>query len=175
MHSKGFVLYWKSQINISRWKTYKFISIPENISSLTISNASESCDGVLNLIWIHDNYPLKQWQFISLGCSNVNFSIFHECSNFTSLRKMHIKYFILLVQNIVYSIPNYNSINKHKLNLLETPEVCQDVGGYLPYLSRKIEIEEVIALLKLRRDIPPMEAVFIGLNRSKEQVTILHE
>ncbi len=41
--------------------------------------------------------------------------------------------------------------------------MCRDYSAYLPHFSSKDEVEELVALLKLSEDTPPMQGFYIGL------------
>ena len=46
------------------------------------------------------------------------------------------------------------------------------MGGYLPFFTFKKDLDELIALLKLSQAIPPIQALFIGLQSNAQRVGI---
>ena len=49
--------------------------------------------------------------------------------------------------------------------------LCQDMGGFLPSIRSKSELDEFISLLTFSHDIPPLENVFIGFSiKTKSKV-----
>ena len=44
---------------------------------------------------------------------------------------------------------------------------CKSINAYLPYFSSREELDELLALLKLLRGIPPLEGIFIGIKINK--------
>ena len=47
----------------------------------------------------------------------------------------------------------------------ETAQLCREAGGFLPFFSNRDDLQ-MLTLLKLSEDIPPLEAMFIGLRGS---------
>ena len=45
----------------------------------------------------------------------------------------------------------------------QASELCKKAGAYLPYFTNREDLEELLAMLKLSQDMPPIEAIFIGL------------
>ena len=61
-------------------------------------------------------------------------------------------------------------INKRK-SWNEASHHCNLLEGYLPCFSSRGELEEFLAFLRFRHDIPPLEAVYIGLHSKKVCIT----
>ena len=53
--------------------------------------------------------------------------------------------------------------DRHLSSWTQASESCRKAGAYLPYFTNREDLEELLALLKLSPDIPPVEAIFIGL------------
>ena len=60
-----------------------------------------------------------------------------------------------------------------KVSWNEASEMCTDMGGYLPFFTFKKDLDELIALLKLSQAIPPIQALFIGLQFNGHMVSFL--
>ena len=112
-------------------------------------------------------------------CTKIsNFAPFEECLNFNSLLHLKEKNFILLRQNFASKIYinfamyalSEKILDGELVNWIETSDMCRSLGGFLPYFTSKEDLDELIALSNLRKGIPPIEAIFIGLNRKNEQV-----
>ena len=41
---------------------------------------------------------------------------------------------------------------------------CAASGGFLPYFTSREELREMISLIKLSKEVPPISALFIGLS-----------
>ena len=55
----------------------------------------------------------------------------------------------------------------------EVSEFCKSIGGSLPSIRNRGELDKIINFLKLSKDMPPVEALYIGLRRGfKIQVTL---
>ena len=70
---------------------------------------------------------------------------------------------------------NFNISNQLKMiSWRNTSQICKNMNGSLPNFTFKNELDELIALLKLSDDIPPVHAMFIGLNFYQNQVLFCH-
>ena len=54
-------------------------------------------------------------------------------------------------------------VHEKKKSWNEASQLCQDIGGYLPYFTSREHLNEMIAFLKLLHDIAPLPYIFIGL------------
>ena len=46
----------------------------------------------------------------------------------------------------------------------DSSQLCAEYGGYLPYFTSREELREMISLIKLSKEVPPISALFIGLS-----------
>ena len=46
----------------------------------------------------------------------------------------------------------------------EADNMCKSINGHLPMLRNRDELNELIALMKLSKFLPPVEFLYIGLN-----------
>ena len=46
----------------------------------------------------------------------------------------------------------------------DSSQLCAESGGYLPYFTSREELKEMISLVKLSKEVPPISALFIGLS-----------
>ena len=69
--------------------------------------------------------------------------------------------------------PKQQSKGKVAKSWTEVSNLCKSIGGTLPLLRNRDELDEIIAFLKLSEDMPPVEGLYVGLKRSfKSQVTM---
>ena len=72
-----------------------------------------------------------------------------------------------------YAIFNFLARSKlRKVSWNEASEMCRGIGGYLPYFTFKEQLDELIALFKLSQAIPPIQALFTGLQFNAHRVSI---
>ena len=50
----------------------------------------------------------------------------------------------------------------------EASQLCKSIGGSLPIIRNKEEVNELITFLKLSEDMPPVEALYMGIKRTSE-------
>ena len=61
---------------------------------------------------------------------------------------------------------------KLKLSWEDAAELCEKrFGGYLPWFKDKESLDEILAFFKLSSDIPPIEAIYIGLKTTGAKVS----
>ena len=77
-----------------------------------------------------------------------------------------------------FTIPKNNKCPKQQSKAkvikswTEASQLCKLIGGYLPLIRNRDELDEIIAFLKLSKNMPPVEGLYIGLRNSfKTQVT----
>ena len=67
--------------------------------------------------------------------------------------------------------PTQQSKGKVAKSWTEVSNLCKSIGGTLPLLRNRGELDEIIAFLKLSEDMPPVEGLYVGLKKSfKSQV-----
>ena len=62
-----------------------------------------------------------------------------------------------------YDILPENKDERHTTSWMEADEICSSIGAHLPFFRSRNELSEFLALVKDVPDIPPLEAVYIGL------------
>ena len=86
---------------------------------------------------------------------------FRSCLNFSALHKTTAdsRYYIML-----------QSRNSMSWNYVSSQ--CKSLGGKLPHFVNRKQSEELLALLKLLRDFPPVQGLFINLKyQSRHKVS----
>ena len=88
-----------------------------------------------------------------------------SCLNFSSESMKHYYIYIYVMEEIdnLHILFNTNE-NGSELSWNDASFVCQHVGGSLPIIRSKSELDEFIALVTFSQYIPPQEKVFIGLS-----------
>ena len=88
-----------------------------------------------------------------------------SCLNFSSESKKHYYIYIYVMEEIenLHMLLNTNE-NESQLSWNDASFLCQHMGGSLPIIRSKSELDEFIALLTFSQYIPPQEKVFIGLS-----------
>ena len=104
----------------------------------------------------------------------IYFGQWEKCARLDSM----INFFCLRVTInsnylVIGNLNSYlNDVGKqHKLSWTQATELCQTFGGELPSFMSRDEMDEVIALLLKSKNIPYLEAIFIGLRFSETKVS----
>ena len=139
----------------------------------------------LSISWIdgiYDKYLHFHDKAIATFCEeeitkqfdNLNWKI--GCIRFSAKHFKSRKHYILLTKNAdrLYWLDKGTPANED-LSWNESFKACQSIGGSLPQIQSREELEEVVALIKLNDRIPPMEAIYIGLKWSRSQVRRHHK
>ena len=64
--------------------------------------------------------------------------------------------------------PETDSIRRLQWTWNEADNVCRSMGGTLPILNSRDELDDLISLIKITPDIPLVEALYLGLKWSAE-------
>ncbi len=163
---------WKSHIDLSKSRQHKYVSLPEKIKSLLAKwkLAEHTKISTLNMcyfIWINDNYLKYHFVYrLKVTPCKHSFPLFDICSRYLSANDCHLFTFLMQKWKGRYLTENKNV---QLFNWKEVSHACHKIGEYLPYFPSQADVDQLLAFLKLRTDISPLEALFIGL-RSKPKV-----
>ncbi len=69
----------------------------------------------------------------------------------------------ILLEKVLKNMPHLASKNLNLTSWKEAFKLCMSLKAGLPVLTKKSEMEELINLLKFSKNIPILEAVFVGL------------
>ena len=69
------------------------------------------------------------------------------------------------------SIENHHKENQISWN--DATSMCKDIGGFLPIIRSKSEMDEFIALVTFSQYIPPQDKIFIGLSTKMNSKVII--
>ena len=131
-----------------------------------------NCNYCLNYTSVQNNY-LFFWNFTQyLKCY---FIIDIPVADYKSLYTY--KHYSKIWGNRGFTVPKSNKCptrqSKGKVikSWKEASQLCKSIGGSLHIIRNRNELDEIIAFLKLSKDMPPVEGLYIGLRRSfKTQV-----
>ena len=107
----------------------------------------------------------------------INLSSRILCLNFSSksIKQLYYIYITKLSSHIqdMFATSHKNEI---KLSWNNASSLCHNMGGFLPIIRSKSEMDEFIALVAFSKYIPSQNEVFIGLstNISKVRIHFLH-
>ena len=142
---------------------YYCISMAGVISSMKLTPKS---DISVTLYWIHDNYN-KYIHYLHnspVACKGEIYN-YRYCLNYSSVSdKMNKSHYYIFFSNLhPVNEPQKYTDNLIKRTWAEAAATCRSVGGYLPIIRSKSELEEIISLLKLTKKMPPVVALHVGL------------
>ena len=201
-NSKKEMIYWftqgprlrldEKQVTFLHWNSSLFqpasdtvISLPGKIYSFEITiwekefvkliydfskNVNKLDNKLLDFIWL-DEKPTIMSQIDSQSsiCKNTstNFT-FSQCLNFSQMANLHKEYYIFS-----WTTHDHNLIISILKSWDEASSLCESIKGQLPYFTSSDELNEIIKFLRLSSEIPPIEAIFIGLWFDTEKVSAL--
>ena len=131
-----------------------------------------NCNYCLNYTTVQNNY-LFFWNFTRyLKCY---FIIDIPVADYKSLYPY--KYYSKVWGNKGFTVPESNKCptgeSKDKVikSWRDASQLCKSIGGSLPIIRNRNELDEIIAFLKMSEAMPPVEGLYIGLTRNlKTQV-----
>ena len=92
---------------------------------------------------------------------SLNFSSVYKKLNYVYISAIHTN-----VQDILVHVFN----NKNLISWNNASSVCKHVGGFLPIISSKSQLNELVALISFSKYIPPQDKIFIGLSSKISKV-----
>ena len=194
-------LEWTSVVTLSKDNSRKIISLPGMLRSVTLEALNYLQNYTIDIYWIHDLFSRSSYQsHDERFChEDVLTKTKHNyCLNYTTVQNnylffwnftQYLKCYIIpspvLNSNVEriwtvlgYIIPSNNKCptqqSKEKVikSWTEAYHFCKSIGGSLPLVRNRDELDEIIAFLKLSENMPPVEGLYIGLRRNfKTQVT----
>ena len=160
-------LCWTVSMRVTIETYTKFISLPREFTRAEIRPSDEKSNAAsLSMIWNMGNYQVyEKLREINLNdCSDSGIVVQHyKCVSFQKSQHPAVKrnyYFI-------------SHIKLEKISWIEAADLCKHIGGYLPCFTSLQEQDELIAFFKLSRDIPAIEAVYIGLRYNYTTVSLI--
>ena len=187
-------LEWASLLELSRDMSRKIIALPGTITSVTVKILYPLQNYTVDLHWIHDMFNGSSFQSNTMSLCNKDLlksSKHTYCLNYTSVRNSYV---------FLWNIYRYRKSETHKSYFMyewpgfyqkslqweqlrpegtvakswtEVSEFCKSIGGSLPLIRNRDELDTIVTFLKLSEDMPPVEALYIGIKRSFIQVVFL--
>ena len=119
----------------------------------------------LTVVWINDNY-IKYQHFLELKAHRYSMNInviksikFLKFVNVNGDGTVDREYHLILEE-------------EKKRSWKQANKLCQElVGGHLPWFEDKDRLHELLSLFKLSKEIPAIEAIYIGLRFHAEKVS----
>ena len=195
-------LEWASVISLHRGISKKLIGLPGCLSNVTLETLSFVQRYTINIYWISDLFSRGSYQSDDERFCHgdvMTKTKYTYCLNYTSVQNSYIffwhltqylycyiipppmlrNYLMRTLANTLYTVSYNIKCNKqHKRKYMaakswtEASNICKSIGGNLPLLRNRDELNEIIAFLKLSKHIPPVKGLYIGLRRNvKHQVT----
>ena len=191
-------LKWTSVVSLPRDIFRKLIGLPGSLRSVTLEALSFIQNYTINLYWIPYLFNRSSYQSDNERfCHKDVLAItkYSYCLNYTSGQNscLFFWHFTQYLQCYVTGLPwlighaakrgftfsknnkcpKQQSKAKAAKSWTEVSTLCKSIGGTLPLLRNRDELDEIIAFLKSSEDMPPVEGLYIGLKRSfKSQVTM---
>ena len=159
-------LSWTSIFPLYRLRYKKFISLPGKLDSCEVKLNSLRNE-TLTVVWINDNY-IKYQHIMDLKAhrysmkKNVTKSIkFLKFVNVYGDGTVDREYHLILEE-------------KKKRSWKQAKKLCKEfVDGHLPWFEGKDRLLELLSLFKFSKEIPTIEAIYIGLRFYAVEVSTL--
>ena len=195
-------LNWTSVVSLSREISQKTVSLPGNLRSVTFKALNFVQSYTINVHYIQDvfsqnSYRTNNERFCHkdiMTTAKINYCLNHTSVqnsylffwNFTKyLQCYYVPPFFMTGYDRVkswaevgFTIPKNGKCPKQQSKAkvikswTEASKLCKSIGGYLPLIRNRDELDEILAFLKLSEDMPPVEGLYIGIQRSfRSQVT----
>ena len=194
-------LEWTSVVSLSKSYSKKIIALPGMLRSVALKPLNFLQNYTVDMYWIHDLFTRSSYQSHDerfchedvLTKTKRNYCLNYTSAwntylffwNFTQYLKCYIipspvlKNYVERIWTVLgYTIPSNNKCptqqSKEKVikSWTEAYQFCKSIGGSLPLVRNRDELDEIIAFLKLSENMPPVEGLYIGLRRNfKTQVT----
>lgn len=161
-------LRWTMTWKISCRSTCKCIAIPGVMKEVILQGNS-----AIQVYWIKDTKYHHYLKLFPNPCKStwIKETDYEYCSSYNltnSSYHMHTQQFILFwgvkqhqcLSSYAFSCWFRGKISK---SFNEALNLCKKVGGSLPVIRDKDELHKLIAFLKLAKNMPPVEALYIGL------------
>ena len=168
-------LNWTSVMELSRDISRKSIALPGTIRFVIFKPLNFLQDFSVDIHWITDMFTGSSFQSNDVtSCRKESLPIKHEfCVNYTSTQKNYIFFWNIYRHWRCYRPGKkciYPSLPERKVanSWTEASQLCKSIGGSLPIIRNRDELNGLRTFLKLSEDMPPVEALYIGIRRSFE-------
>ena len=188
-------LHVQYSLQMSNHNSDQFIALPGVVNSNYVNfiTSKLSDNYTIKIYWLHDRFQSIGFQYKNCRYRKMRYNY---CVNLTTLRNEYIFLWHIYNYTHWYEIPErllhtwgrhippymrakyynfeervyYTKTLYQKLvdmTWIEASKLCKSMGGSLPLIRSQEELTELITFLKLSQDMPPVEALYIGLFYSK--------
>ena len=182
-------LNWTSVVSMSTDISRKTISLPGILKYVTLETLSFAQDNTINVHWNTDFFSRNFYKSYEGFCHKdiLTTTKHNYCLNYTSGQNSYLFFWNFTQYLKCYYIPplkwrnfwaeagftipknnkcpTQQSKGKVIKSWTEASKFCKSIGGTLPLLRNRDELDEIIAFLKLSKDMPPVEGLYIGIHR----------
>lgn len=175
-------LRWESgTMLLSQNNLFKVVALPGEIKSMHF-NSVDNFKSTVVVYWIHDLYKNLHFKSESVSCSSlISGTSYNYC-----VRSQSLSYDLGPVRtymffwgiNRYHGGPLWSREPKHiigkgktKKTWKQASELCRSLGGYLPIIRSKYELDELTSIFKLSEGMPYIEAIYIGLLGNSAKVS----
>ena len=125
---------------------------------MLVSYKTELPHTYLTAGWIYDNYDQTKTLFDMEKCSGTeNLDKIYSCLQISVLKGERVKSKYYVISNIGNRKKTWN----------EATQLCRNMSSHLPQFQSNEKLNDIITLLKTFEEIPPLQAMYIGLRYSK--------
>lgn len=117
---------------------------------------------------IRNDYKKNYLKHCNIREMAIDIKMFNYCYNFSTDSERESTYYIFFRQ--LYVFEDYKTV-PYNMSWNEASTICEEMGGHLPILRSKEELEALVAMVKVSTFVPAVKAIFIGLtNKGNSQV-----
>ena len=160
-------VYWRFTFPFYHLKYGKYISIIGDKTKDALFRSISLIDiprtEPLTVVWMKDNY-IRHKTFLELNSEKCFIKDkTWLCKKIKVNESAHYREYYVITQRIKFN---------YKLKSWEqAANICQLVGGHLPWFESRDSLDELMALFKLSRHFPTIEAIYIGLKHNTTEVS----
>lgn len=173
-------LSWESEWSLSRMCSDHFISLPGHTQYVSIEGTKMDTPRNLTMTCLHDNLlPLKcsrKGDYCCTRCKRQHGLSY--CMIFPSQEQIQPcpleTYLLFRREAASLSCPyNMKLYSLPQKSWSQAAALCYEYRGFLPLLRSKSEMNNFIAFLKVSEVMPQIDALFIGLSKLSNRVSIV--
>ena len=152
--------------SFSKKHKHQIIALPGLLYHVSMA-LIEGRGSILNIYWVLDNYADYDY-FLKEDpekCNDHFVFSYPLCFNYSNVGPTKSEHYYVFFWNVYRLYDRKDRRRKALKSWLEANKLCTSINGYLPILRNKDELNELIALLRLSKLIPPVEYLYIGLRQ----------
>lgn len=176
--SNNYRLWWSSQEELTMFEP-TVVSVYGEIQMVSLTPLEKRSSHFVYLTRIPDTF--NKYIFVRLltksRCERIQSATFHRnglCTFFTHFLDLAL---VPAFAEVAVKIKrNYTLFHNEDLSPFSWKYaflLCQDLYAHLPFFADRNQLDELLAVLRLSPEMPPLEAIYIGLKANQDQVRIL--